>query len=93
MSHAELEARLDDLASRREGEPELRVARIEFYEPGSFSYRAASDVDYYGYSEIEFEVLDRRGRHAPWLERKLDDAAIAEIEEAIGKYMTRSKGY
>jgi len=40
---AELEARLDDLASRREGEPELRVARIEFYEPGSFSYRGQNE--------------------------------------------------
>lgn len=35
----ELEDRLDLLAERRSGEPPLSVARIEFYEAGSFSYR------------------------------------------------------
>lgn len=39
----ELEARLDDLADRRRGEPEVRVARLEFYEPGSFSYRGQNE--------------------------------------------------
>lgn len=47
-----------------------------------------SDMDYYGYSEIEFEVLDRRGRPAPWLAKKLtsdDDERIqSEIIEHLG---------
>lgn len=33
----------------------------------------------------EFEVCDRRGRHAPWLERKLDDGMIAEIKHEIAE--------
>ncbi len=40
---AEFEARLDQLAERRSGEPVERVARIEFYEPGSFSYRGQNE--------------------------------------------------
>jgi hypothetical protein len=31
--------------------------------------------------ELEFEILDRRGRHAPWLERYLDDKTIDRINE------------
>ena len=29
--------------------------------------------------ELEFEILDRRGRHAPWLERYLDDKTVSRI--------------
>jgi hypothetical protein len=50
---------------------------------GSYNYHAASDWDYHGYTECEFEVLDRRGRKAPWLERKLTDKIIQEIEQDI----------
>ena len=39
----------------------------------------ASDWDYYGYEEIEWEILDRRGRPAPWLERKLSKGERGEI--------------
>lgn len=39
---------------------------------------APSDLDYYGYSEIEFEMLDRRGYRAPWLDKKLDNPVIDE---------------
>jgi hypothetical protein len=53
---------------------------------GSYSYNAASDWDYYGYSESEWEVCDRRGRPAPWLAKKLTDEDEAEIEKEIEKY-------
>lgn len=43
----------------------------------------ASDLDYYGGWEIEFEVCDRKGRPAPWLAKKLTDNDIARIEEEI----------
>lgn len=33
----------------------------------------------------EFEVCDRRGRRAMWLERKLDDELIAEIKHEIAE--------
>ena len=40
---AELERRLDDMAERRQGQPETSVARIEFYEAGTFSYRGQNE--------------------------------------------------
>ena len=53
---------------------------------GSFSYHAASDWDYHGYVECEFTVCDRRGRPAPWLERKLTSKDESRIESEIAEY-------
>ena len=53
---------------------------------GSFDYHADSDWDYHGYTECEFEVLDRRGRKAAWLERKLTDEMTQKIESEIAEY-------
>jgi hypothetical protein len=50
---------------------------------GSYSYNAASDMDYLGYYEIEFTVLDRKGYPARWLEGKLTDSGRADIEALI----------
>lgn len=55
---------------------------------GSYSYNAASDMDYYGYTESEWEVCDRRGRKAQWLERKLNSRAITEIETEVTQYFS-----
>lgn len=43
---------------------------------GSYIYDAPSDLDYYGYCEYDYEILDRRGRPAAWLERKVSEAEI-----------------
>ena len=53
---------------------------------GSYSYDDPSDLDYYGYCEYDYEILDRRGRPAAWLERKvstdeIDDIIMAYFEE------------
>jgi len=41
----------------------------------------ASDWDYYGYVEVgKLTVMDRRGRIAPWLERKMTNEEIYRIE-------------
>lgn len=37
---------------------------------GSYSRNAASDIDYYGETEYEYDILDRNERLASWLERK-----------------------
>jgi hypothetical protein len=47
-------------------------------------------VDYYGYRDAEWEVLDRRGRPAAWLERKLTDADCQRIELKIATVMDES---
>lgn len=46
---------------------------------GSYNYNAVNDFDYYGYSEVTWDVLDRRGRPAPWLEKKLTEKEIERI--------------
>lgn len=42
-----------------------------------------SDLDYHGYTEIEFEVFDRKGYRAKWLEAKLTDEDVKRIEAEI----------
>jgi len=48
-------------------------------------YNCPSDLDYYGYTEFEYRILDRKGYPAPWLENKLtesdDDRLLNEYEE------------
>lgn len=53
---------------------------------GSYDYNAASDWDYHGYTECDFEVCDRRGRPAPWLAKKLTSKIEAAIEQEIAEY-------
>lgn len=53
---------------------------------GSYSYNAASDMDYYGYNDAEWEVLDRKGYKAAWLERKLTARDHDRINAEIDQY-------
>lgn len=55
---------------------------------GSHSYNADSEADYYGGTECEFEVLDRKGYKAAWLERKLSDRDVERIEDEISNYFS-----
>ena len=49
-----------------------------------------SDLDYFGHTEIEFDVLDARRRLAGWLERKIDDDERELLLEKIVKVMESS---
>jgi hypothetical protein len=42
-----------------------------------------SNLDYYGYTEIEYLVLDRKGYKADWLARKIDEDIDSEIQQFI----------
>lgn len=42
-----------------------------------------SDQDYYGYSDIDFTVYDRKGYKADWLAKKMTDEDVARIEKII----------
>lgn len=53
---------------------------------GSYNYNAASDMDYYGYSEADWVVLDRKGYKAAWLERKLTARDHDRINAEIDQY-------
>lgn len=78
------------IESRIEGIPcLLGVTHYHKTPPWSGSaHTAPSDLDYYGYEEVEFDVLDRRGRPAPWLEKKLTEAARKGLEETVLEYMS-----
>lgn len=70
------------LATRIQGIPcRVRVTRY-FHQP-AMGYWADSPEDCYGYTEVEFEVLDGRGRKAPWLERQMLSEDRAAIEQEI----------
>lgn len=53
--------------------------------PGSYSRDEVSDWDYYGYEELDYVVCDRRGRPAPWLERKMSDDDREAVSVAVGR--------
>jgi hypothetical protein len=64
-------------------EIEHRVAGIPCL-IGVISYETEPQTwDDPGYTEMEWDILDRRGRLAPWLERKVTAKDEASIEEAI----------
>lgn len=75
------------ISARIAGIPcKIDIVRFEHKAP-NYSYSAETDLDFYGYTIIDYRVLDRRGRPAPWLERKLDererDALELHITEVI----------
>ena len=59
------------------------VAVTYFYKQPPLGPNCDSDWDCFGYTHIDFDVLDRRGRPAPWLERKLTDVERERIEAEI----------
>lgn len=60
-----------------------RVRVTHFFRQRPLGPSADSDMDCYGYTEIDFDVLDRRSRPAPWIERKMTDADTRAIEQEI----------
>ena len=45
--------------------------------------QADSDWDCYGYASIDFDVLDRKGYPAAWLEKKMTPADVERIEQEL----------
>ena len=66
----------------------IRVDDYEIIPPWRGSaHTCLSSDDFYGYEEIEYTVLDRRGREAMWLERKITaDMDEQILEEIRGQY-------
>jgi hypothetical protein len=60
---------------------------VHYFRQEPLGYRANSDWDARGYTECDFVILDRRGRLAEWLERKLTkdeaDRIRADLIDAI----------
>ncbi len=55
-----------------------------YLKPMRNKYAAPSDIDYYGgWQDVEFEVYDRKGYKALWLEKKMTEADRSRIVEEI----------
>jgi hypothetical protein len=77
--------------SRVAGIPcQIGVVNYERHAPMS-AHKAHSDLEFYGYSEVDYVVLDRRGRPAPWLQRKVHDDS--SIIDQINELMEDPCGY
>lgn len=64
-----------------------RIGVVEFCNtPGDI--RADNPYDYYGGIDTEYDILDTRGRPAPWLERKLSGEDRDELEREIARCMS-----
>lgn len=48
-----------------------------------------SDVDFYGYEEIDFELLDRKGYRAKWLDPKMSSNLEDDAKIAISEYFQK----
>lgn len=60
----------------------IKLVSAEYTKPDYNTW--ASDIDYYGgYEDILFEVYDRKGYPAKWLERKMTDQEIRKAEERL----------
>ena len=73
-----------DLDARISGIP-CRIEVTYFFKQEPLGPSCDSDWDCYGYTNIEFDVLDRNGRPAPWLAKKMTADEKADIETAIEK--------
>jgi hypothetical protein len=60
----------------------IGVSDYKYYRPDR-SYRSPSSEDFYGGYVFEYDILDKRGRKAEWLERKLTNNCRDEIDELI----------
>lgn len=78
--------RLSPLAStvevRVQGIP-CQALVTRFLEQKPLGPSAGSDWDCYGYTEVEYDLYDRKGYRAPWLERKATDKDHERIVEAL----------
>jgi len=59
---------------------QIKVDRLFTQKPNS---RADNPDDYYGYTEIDFTVCDRKGYPAAWLEAKMTTEDVERIENEI----------
>ena len=63
-----------------------RVLSWEYYRPAKVDGPADYCYPAEG-GEGEWEILDRKGRRAPWLERKMTDSQRSALEEEIFNHM------
>lgn len=70
----------------------IRVTSWEGYQPAIIRADPGNSHPPEG-GEGEWEILDRRGRPAPWLEKKLTDKERSRISEEIFNHMENHDDY
>jgi len=76
--------RLEAVPVRVQGIPALaHVTHFERVPAAPNPRLAPSDLDAWGYTDMEYALHDRKGYPAEWLERKLDREAQDRVEEEI----------
>lgn len=70
---------------------QIKVTTFNHIKPwGGPAYEAPSDLDYYGYVEFEYQVLDRKGYDADWLVKKMTDEDDDRILKEYQDYLERN---
>lgn len=59
---------------------------------GRFSNSCVSPDDYFGWTDIEFTICDRRGNRAVWLENKMNKTDFEVVKEQIHAHMREEEG-
>jgi hypothetical protein len=80
---------LAEIETRVAGIPCMVGVRSFFHQPPHLGSPLSCDSadDFYGYTDAEWEILDRRGRKASWLEKKLTAAERARVEQEVAQCM------
>lgn len=79
---------LATIESRISGIPCL-IGIKDYFKQEAQGRGADSDCDCYGYSESDWDVLDRKGYKAKWLEKKLTSKEEEKINNQIQIYMEK----
>lgn len=68
---------------------QVEVTRAKYIKPQSYSpYECDSDMDYYGYwSVLDYEVYDRKGYRAKWLENKMEPVDHDELYKYLAEIL------
>ena len=53
---------------------------------GCYRHDAVSEADYRGYTDLDYDLLDRKGYRASWLENKVDQHVCSDIRQAVIDY-------
>jgi hypothetical protein len=70
----------------------IRVTHYDYYQPAFISGPPENCYPAEGGCG-DWEVLDRRGRPAPWLERKLTDRERSRIDDEVFEHMECDDDY
>ena len=75
-------AYLAEIEARAAGLPCLLGVTHYFERSPDYSSRD-SDMDYRGFVEVEWEILDRRGNPAAWLAKKVGPDEMSLLEDVL----------